>query len=161
MTLFRVLAIGLLVLWPALAAAQPTAFGSGNVDPDAPVEVESDELSVNEADGTAEFIGNVVIVQGDMRLAASRVLVVYDEAGERISKMEATGGVTLVSGEDAAEASRADYDIDNGEIVLQGNVLVVQGSSTLSGERMVVNLKTGNAQMGGRVRTILNPTKKD
>lgn len=161
MTLFRVLAIGLLALWPALAAAQPTAFGSGKVDPDAPVEVESDELSVNEADGTAEFIGNVVIVQGNMRLAASRVRVVYDEAGERISKMEATGGVTLVSGEDAAEASRADYDIDNGEIVLQGNVLVVQGSSTLSGERMVVNLKTGNAQMGGRVRTILNPTKKD
>jgi len=161
MTLFRVLVIGLLALWPALAAAQPTAFGAGNVDPDAPVEVESDELSVNEADGTAEFIGNVVIVQGDMRLAASRVLVVYDDAGERISKMEATGGVTLVSGEDAAEASRADYDIDNGEIVLQGNVLVVQGSSTLSGERMVVNLKTGNAQMGGRVRTILNPTKKD
>lgn len=159
MALFRFLAIGALALLPVMAMAQQTAFGSGNVDSDAPVEVESDELKVNEADGTAEFIGNVVIVQGDMRLAAPRVLVIYDTAGERISQMQATGGVTLVSGDDAAEAERADYDIDSGQVVMQGDVLVVQGESTLSGQRMVVNLESGDAQMEGRVRTILNPRK--
>ncbi|WP_136636214.1 lipopolysaccharide transport periplasmic protein LptA [Pseudooceanicola onchidii] len=159
MTLFRLLAIALLSLLPVLAAAQQTAFGSGTTDPEAPVEVESDELKVSEADGTAEFLGNVVIVQGDMRLAAPRVLVVYDEDGERISKMQATGGVTLVSGEDAAEAQQADYDIDAGNVVMQGDVLLVQGQSTLSGQRMVVNLTSGTAQMEGRVRTILNQKK--
>ena len=159
MSLSRLFAIALLVLMPAGVAAQQTAFGSGSIDPDAPVEVESDELSVSEEDGTAEFIGNVVIIQGDMRLAAPRVLVVYDDAGERISKMQATGGVTVVSGKDAAEASRADYDIDGSRIIMQGDVLVVQGASTLSGQRMVVNLKTGNAQMEGRVRTVLQPRK--
>ncbi|WP_375174182.1 lipopolysaccharide transport periplasmic protein LptA [Pseudooceanicola sp.] len=157
MSLFRLFAIGLLAVFPLVVAAQQTAFGSGNVDPQAPVEVESDDLRVSEADGTAEFLGNVVIIQGTMRLAAPRVLVVYDEDGERISKMQATGGVTLVSGDDAAEAERADYDIDQGQIVMEGSVLVAQGTSTLSGQRMVVNLDTGNAQMSGRVRTILNP----
>ena len=68
MTLFRFLAIIVLSVLPVIAVAQQTAFGSGNVDPDAPVEVESDELQVSEADGTAEFLGNVVIIQGDMRL---------------------------------------------------------------------------------------------
>ena len=91
-----------------------------------------------------------------MRLAAPRVLVVYDESGERISRLQATGGVTLVSGEDAAEAERADYDIDNGNVVMQGDVLLVQGNSTLTSQKMTVNLQTGQAQMDGRVRTILN-----
>ena len=74
----------LLVLLPALALAQATAFGSGTADPDAPVGVERDSISVNQGDGTAEFGGNVVIIQGDMRLGAPRVLVVYDDNGERI-----------------------------------------------------------------------------
>lgn len=159
MSLFRFLAVALMALLPVMAAAQQTAFGTGSVDPDAPVEVESDELQVSEADGTAEFIGNVVIIQGEMRLSAPRVLVVYDQDGERISRMQATGGVTLVSGEDAAEAQSADYDIDSGQVVMDGDVLMVQGNSTLSGQRMVVNLETGSAQMAGRVRTVLNPKK--
>ena len=160
MSLFKAVLFSLLTTLPVAALAQQSAFGAGGVDPEAPVEVESDELRVSEADGTAEFLGNVVIIQGDMRLAAPRVLVVYDDAGERISRMEATGGVTLVSGEDAAEAQRADYNIDGGQVVMQGDVLLLQGTSTLAGQRMVVNLETGNAQMEGRVRTTLNPRKE-
>ncbi|MBB04517.1 LptA/OstA family protein [Pseudooceanicola sp.] len=156
MTIFRLCAIVLFALLPVAGLTQATAFGGGQVDPEAPVEVESDELKVNQTDGTAEFLGNVVIVQGEMRLAAPRVLVVYDESGERISRLQATGGVTLVSGEDAAEAERADYDIDNGNVVMQGDVLLVQGNSTLTSQKMTVNLQTGQAQMDGRVRTILN-----
>ena len=159
MSFVRVLLIGLLALLPVMAGAQQTAFGSGKADPDAPVEVESDELRVSETDGTAEFLGHVVIVQGDMRLAAPRVKVVYDQDGEKIRQMEATGGVTLVSGEDAAEAQRADYDLENGKVVMSGDVLLVQGKSTLSGQKMNVDLKTGQAQMEGRVRTILNQKK--
>lgn len=155
----RILTIVLATVLPLAALAQQTAFGTGTIDSSSPVEVESDELKVSETDGTAEFIGNVVIVQGDMRLAAPRVTVVYDENGERITQMKAAGGVTLVSGEDAAEAQSADYNIDSGEVVMEGDVLLVQGTNTLSGQRMVVNLESGSAQMAGRVRTILNPQR--
>jgi lipopolysaccharide export system protein LptA len=63
--------------------------------------------------------------------------------------------VTLVSGPDAAEAERADYNVDDGEVVMQGNVLLTQGNSALTSERMTVDLEGGTAQMDGRVRTIL------
>lgn len=155
--LFLALVLSLSLLSPVPASAQQTAFGATSVDPDTPVEVESDELRVNQADGTAEFVGNVVIVQGVMRLGAPRVLVVYDEAGEKVRRMEATGGVTLVSGPDAAEAQRADYDIEAGKVRLQGDVLLVQGESTLASQDLTIDLTTGSAQMSGRVRTLLNP----
>jgi lipopolysaccharide export system protein LptA len=133
------------------------AFGTIRQDTGLPVEVTADNLSVDQATGTAIFTGNVLIGQGEMRLSASRVLVVYRANGEGIARLEATGGVTLVSGPDAAESDRADYDIDTGTIVMTGNVLLAQGRNALSSDKMSVKLSDGTAQMSGRVRTVLQP----
>lgn len=163
MTHLRALLICLLsTLWvTAPAMAQNVAFGAVKADPTQPVEVTSDALAVNQVDGSAEFTGNVLIIQGVMRLSADRVLVVYktDADGKRaIDRLEANGNVLLVSGPDAAEAQRAEYSIDQGTIVMSGNVLLNQGAGTLTSQRMVVNLVTGTANMAGRVKTILNPS---
>jgi lipopolysaccharide export system protein LptA len=137
------------------AQGAQVAFGAIQQDTSLPVEVTSEELAVNQADGTAIFTGNVVVGQGEMRLTAPRVLVVYREDTRGIDRMEATGGVTLVSGPDAAEADRADYSIDQGTIVMTGNVLLTQLGSALSSDKMTVQLDLGTAQMSGRVRTVL------
>ena len=98
------------VLFPVMSMAQgaQVAFGADQQDPSAPIEVTADALSVNQTDGTAIYTGNVLVSQGDMRMAAARVLVVYAEEQSAIDRIEATGGVTLVSGEEAAEADRAE-----------------------------------------------------
>lgn len=148
-------------LWATGAMAQTTnvAFGTMQQDTSLPVEVTADSLSVNQTDGTAIFTGNVVIIQGEMRLAAPRVLVVYAETSDgeesRIERLEATGGVTLVSGPDAAESERADYNVDDGQVLMQGDVLLTQGASALTSDQMRVDLTGGTAQMDGRVKTIL------
>jgi lipopolysaccharide export system protein LptA len=131
------------------------AFGTMRQDPDLPVEVTADELAVDQDTGTAIFTGNVLIGQGDMRLSAARVLVVYKDGQSGIERLEATGGVTLVSGPDAAESQRADYDIDTGTILMTGDVLLTQGNNALTSETMRVNLRDGTAQMRGRVKTVL------
>lgn len=152
----RVVLLAGLALAPVTGLSQTSlAFGAASQDRDAPVEVTADSLAINQSDGTAVYSGDVVIVQGEMRLAAARVLVVYDEGAGTIDRLEASGGVTLVSGSEAAEASRADYDIENGTVVMSGNVLMTQGNNALTSERMVVNLDDGTAQMSGRVRTVL------
>lgn len=157
-TFLRLLVLPLLLAFLALPlAAQTTnvAFGTIRQDTKLPVEVTADNLSVDQETGTAIFTGNVLIGQGDMRLSAAKVLVVYRAENKGIARLEATGGVTLVSGPDAAEAQRADYSIDQGTIVMTGEVLLAQGASALSADRMTVHLSDGTAQMSGRVRTIL------
>lgn len=149
--------ISAVVLLPVMVLAQgaQVAFG-GNQDTSAPVEVTADSLSVNQKDGTALYTGNVIIAQGEMRLAAPRVLVVYSEAQQKIQRLEATGGVTMVSGSEAAEAERADYSPEDGVVVMSGNVLLTQGASALTSQKMTVNLESGTAQLSGRVKTVLN-----
>ncbi|WP_170755375.1 LptA/OstA family protein [Ruegeria lacuscaerulensis] len=131
------------------------AFGAKKADPSLPVEVTSESLNVNQEDGSAEFIGNVIVIQGEMRLTAERVLVIYNADRSGIERMEATEDVVLVSPPDAAEGDWAEYTIDSGVIVMRGNVLLTQGPSTISGDQMNANLTTGTATMTGNVKTIL------
>jgi len=141
----------------AYAQGAQIAFGDTAQDSRLPVEVTADNLDVNQDDGTAVFTGNVLIGQGEMRLSAPRVLVVYKSDQSGIEKLQATGGVTLVSGEDAAEAQKADYNIDSGMIEMQGSVLLVQGTNALTGDTMFVDTRAGTARVSGRVKTILQP----
>ena len=154
MTLFRPLALMLLLATPALAQGQ-IDFGGLSQDTSAPVEVTADQLDVDQNDGSAVFSGNVLVTQGEMRLTAARIVVNYatGEAG-RIQTMNATGGVTLVNGSEAAEAQEAVYDIDSGNVVMTGDVLLTQGQTALSGNRLTIDLETGTGRMEGRVRTI-------
>lgn len=139
-------------------AAQNVAFGGMRADTSAPVEVAADHLAVDQGDGSAVFTGNVVIGQGEMRLSAERVTVAYAEGGQsRIRSLHAAGKVTLVSGADAAEAADAVYDVESGHVTLSGDVVLTQGANVLIGDRMVVDLASGTAQVDGRVRSVLQP----
>lgn len=159
---FRALtaALVLMALSPLAALAQGAqlAFGGIRADTSLPVEVTADQLAVNQTDGTATFSGNVLVAQGEMRLSAAEVLVEYGtEDRSQIARLHATGGVTLVSGADAAEAAEAVYTIDSGDVVMTGNVLLTQGANTITGQKLTVDLKTGTGRMEGRVKTVLQP----
>lgn len=142
---------------PVAAQETSVAFGAVKADPSLPVEVTADTLDVNQEDGSAEFKGNVLVGQGEMRLSAQRVLVIYSQDTSGIERMEAVGDVVLVNGPDAAQADRADYSIDTGVIVMTGDVLLTQGANAVTSNKMTVNLVNGTARMVGRVKTILNP----
>lgn len=146
----------------ALTCASPAVaqtdinLGAINADPNAPVEITADSLSINQDSGSAIFNGNVVLGQGGLRLSAGRVQVIYNDASGDISRLSASGGVVFVTDTEAAEAASAEYNLDAGTLLLAGNVLLTQGASAISSDRMTINLATGAAQMDGRVRTIFN-----
>ncbi len=130
-------------------------LGGVTVDTSAAVEVTADSLSVNQDSGRAVFDGNVLVVQGDLRLSAGQVEVIYGTDTSQIARLVASEGVTFVTADEAAEAEQADYDIAAGLLVLTGNVLLTQGPSAISANQMTINVTDGTASMEGRVRTVL------
>lgn len=139
----------------ALAAQTNIDLGGVTVDTSAAIEVSADSLSVDQDTGRAVFSGNVMIGQGDLRLQAGNVEVVYAADTSDISRLIATENVTFVTADEAAEAQSADYDITTGLLQLSGDVLLTQGASAISAETMIINVTTGTATMEGRVRTVL------
>ena len=136
--------------------------GFTNRDPDAPVEITSDRLDLRREDGTALFSGDVVAVQGEMRLRAERVQVDYvvrpdGSLGDEVDSVTATGDVLLVTPSEAAESDEAVYYPARNEVFMTGNVLLTQGGNTVAGDRLHVDLETGTGEVEGRVRTVLQP----
>lgn len=149
-----ILTAALLWIIAGQAGAQTNInLGGISTNPDAPVEVSADNLSVDQDTGKAVFAGNVVVGQGDLRISAGRVEIVYGSSTGEIDRLSASGGVTFVTATEAAEAASADYNIAGGTLTLSGGVLLTQGVSAISADRMEIDLATGNAQLSGRVRT--------
>lgn len=146
---------------PQGAAAQgmEMTIGGMQVAANLPVEVTADRLRVDQASGAATFSGDVLVVQGDIRMTAAEVRVDYGDNPEgrrRIERLHATGGVVLASLTEAAEGREAVYTIDDGRVVMTGDVVLTQGPNVITGERLVVLLADGSAVMEGRVRTIID-----
>lgn len=61
----------------------------------------------------------------------------------------------LVNAKEAAEAEKAVYTIDLGQVVMTGNVLLTQGDSTISGS-LTVDLRDGT----GRIEATSRPSSR-
>jgi len=76
----------------------------------------------------------------------------------QISKLEASGGVTVVQKDQTATGDRALFDMKSNIVTLLGNVLVSQGPNVMRGEKLVVDLTTGVSRVdagSGPVRMLI------
>ena len=157
--LIRPAALAVMLLAATAAVAQ-VGIGFGGVahDADQPVEVTSDNLTVDQSTGRAIFDGNVIVLQGELRMAAGQVEVIYSETedGRTVDEVIATGGVLVTRGSDAAEGAQARYDVAAALLTMTGDVLVTQGATAIAGDSMTVDMTTGNGVVDGRVRTVLD-----
>jgi lipopolysaccharide export system protein LptA len=83
-----------------------------------------------------------------------------------IRRIEARGGVTVISKDQNASGDLGVYDLKKKTITLTGNVVVSQGKNVLHGDRVVVDTTTGNAHFDSagsatqnRVRALILPSK--
>ena len=145
----------------APASAQDVQFNFGSslrLDGSA-LEVTADQLEVDQTSGASVFSGNVLAVQGGMRISAQSLRLEYETGARsgtrRIGTLTALGDVTMVTETEAIEAQRAVYRMVSQELEMSGDVVLVQGPNLLSGERFIADLRAGSGRMIGRVRTII------
>lgn len=150
-------AVSLAVSSKAQTAQFP--FGGGSHDASLPVEITANALSLDQAAGTATFSGDVLVGQGDLRLSADRIDVLYTqvEGSSAISRMIAKGSVTLSNGLESAEAEEATYSVADGLVEMRGSVVLLQGPNVLSSDSLRLDLGAGTGLLEGRVQTIFVP----
>jgi len=188
-------AILLALTWAGSLPAQTlnNTFGGLSENSNEPIDIESDTLTVYDAEKYATFRGDVKAVQGTTTLRAAELIVHYVGGGDKlagqdggaipvasqaadqkaeggqqtqISKIEARGSVVITSEDDQTTTSDwALYDVPAQLVTVGGNVVLTQDQNVLKGDRLVINLQTGesrfentgNAAAGGRIRALFMP----
>ena len=178
------LLIGTVALFvPVNAGAQPSgpanALQGFSQNRDKPVKIDAGALEVRDKSKIATFSGNVQVVQGDTTLRCNTLQVFYDQGGAgnsltaakpgpagqgKIRRLEARGNVVVTQKEQTATGETGIFDMAENTVTLNGNVMISQGTNTLKGEKLVVNLTTGISHIeagkgsGGRVQGLFLPS---
>lgn len=168
---FRRKSAGLVVglaLMAGLAGLTPlsAADTTGAHDSNAPVNYAADRIELTEKTNRVALSGNVVITQGDLTMRSPRALVAYTNEGSmKIQRLDATGGVTVLRGDETARGDVATYDFNARIITMVGNVVVERGKDIQRSGRIVIDLNTHltttDAGPGGRVSGTFAVPKHD
>lgn len=97
--------------------------------------------------------GGVHITQGSLDITSSSATITLAD-GDPTRAVFTGGPVALQQELDdgspmSARADKVDYNLKSEIVVFTGNVSIANPRGTLSGERVVYNLKTGNVESGG------------
>jgi len=151
----------------------PNALQGFSRNRDKPVKINAAELEVHDKDKMAVFSGDVHLVQGDTDMRSSKLVVYYDDQppppapspksgkgaqasaqitpqqNQRIKRVEAKGGVRVMqrSQNQIANGDEGIFDMRSNTVTIQGHVLISQGPQVLKGDRLTVNMNTGDSAM--------------
>lgn len=130
-------------------AARAQALANHNSN--APVDFAAGSIEVQDRADRVVLAGNVRVMQAGLTVTAPRMTVAYTRAGGTdVNRLDATGGVTVVKGDEMAKGNVAIYDLDRRLITMVGNVELRQRGNNLRGGRLVIDLSSGRATVDGR-----------
>ena len=147
----------------ATETATEAANGTANVfktDPSAPIDIDATRLNVDDRAKQAVFKGDVRAVQGDFVVRTSELRTYYtgaagltepasatdQKAPAQVSRIEASGKVIVTSKNgQKATGDQAVYNVKDNQVVLTGNVILNQGKNTVQGNRLSIDMVTGES----------------
>ncbi len=157
---------------PTPAASSPIQILPGTSSKE-PVSIDADKLVYYDKEKRAVYSGNVVVVQGDTKMTCSVMTVFLDRSptpgagardrpkdgsspdadgpqgasspGSGLTRLEATGPVTVISKSQIATGDNAVYDKRENKVQLIGHVTLSDGQNVTKGDKLTYDLKTSQA----------------
>ena len=119
----------------------------------APIDFGADTIELQDRANRAVLSGNVAVRQAEMSLNAARMTVNYTGqvvgGNPQVSRLDAAGGVVVRRPDQTARSQYAVYDLNRRIITMVGAVTLTQGTNTVNGGRLTINLDTGRAVIDG------------
>ena len=120
-------------------------------DSSKPIQVNADTFLADLNAETGTYRGNVVVVQGDIKLHADEVRVVAPDGKAR--RMEAHGHVVVDSPSGTAIGDTGIYDVVGRVIHLTGHVVLTKGHNVMRGSALDVHMAIGRSASDGDRRS--------
>ena len=148
------------------AATQGEGMAAFKTDPNAPINIEADELEINDTAKVAIFRGTVRADQGGFIINSSELHAFYKgEAGladvtrtaegaegkkpqTELTRIEAKKNVFITSSEGrTASGDSAEYNAKTSMITMGGDVVLTQGENMVRGSRLLIDMNSGETKI--------------
>lgn len=133
---------------------------------EAPTKIRSDIMDIKRKNQTIDFFGNVIVEKEDSSMLADKMTVFYEEKDNKkssseeevkessIKRINAESNVKVFSEEFIATGNSGYYEPKENIFVLEGNVIVNNGTSVANGSRFVYNTITKKGNFVGKKNEI-------
>lgn len=162
----------LLLLLLAFAAC-PSGAGALSTDREQPVRIDADSASLDDENRIATYRGDVVLVQGSLRITGEVVTMYFDQSYD-LATLVAEGeparfNQRLDGGpEQKGKAARIEYRVEDGAMIFAGSAQIGQGEFRMKAEHIDYDSVTGSIRgtgaeseaEGGRVTITLKGAKE-
>jgi lipopolysaccharide export system protein LptA len=149
--------------------------GSGSHEP---INIAADKLDYFDKQQKAVYTGNVVAIQGETRLNATELTILFDRkadskdakqpkaaapgpggANSQLRRMEGKGPIAITNKDQVGTGDALVYDKPENKFYLIGNVALSQGENVTRGDKLIYDLTTGQAVVTskGRVHSLIVP----
>jgi len=140
-----------------------------------PITIEADSATVSESLGRSEYLGNVVIEQGPLKITADQVVLTslagaLDSITASVNEGSSPAQFEQTRTDEypaiSASAHSIEYKIAAETLVLTGNAVLMQGADRYEGNRLSYDLGSGlfkvesDGSEQDRINLIINPRAK-
>lgn len=152
----RTLLIALLSLLPAAISHTSYALDS---DREQAIEISADRAELDEKNTSASYVGNVVLIQGTLKIIADSLSIQASSDG-KVETVTAIGSLAEFSQQPdpksavlTARAKKIDYLVADEKIVLTGDASAVQQDNLFKGDIIQYDIKRQKLQAEGKTST--------
>ena len=150
------------------AKGQSVSLAQFKSDPNAPLNLSAHALDINDNAKSAIFSGNVIATQGGITLRTAKLITTYSgktgmglanatsassqqtgtKPGAQLTRLEARKKVLIIAKDgQSASGDWADFDVKKNTVILGGNVVMKKGSAVILGEKLQIDMTTGQARI--------------
>ena len=111
------------------------------------IKISSEKLNVYRDNNISVFSGNVYAKDDSIKLWSDKISVFYDDANKTINEIIAENDVKIIVNDLIAYGNFAKYQVDNEELLLEGDVVVIEKDNKIQSDQLILDLVNSTSIM--------------
>ena len=109
--------------------------------------VSSEKLNVYRDNNISVFSGNVYAEDDTIKLWSDKISMFYDETEKSVYEIVAENNVKIIVNGVTAFGNYSKYKVDNEELLLEGNVVVLEKDNKIQSDQLILDLANSTSIM--------------
>ena len=111
------------------------------------IKISSEKLNVYRDDNISVFSGNVYAEDDKIKLWSEKISMFYDATNKSVYEIVAENNVKIIVNEVTAYGDFSRYQVDNEELLLEGNVVVIEKDNKIQSDQLILDLANSTSIM--------------